>query len=122
MFFSLHKTIMNRRPNYLNYVSAGQQNNAGPIPVDEVIYFRANDANTTLVTGKGEHLIQTPLHEIFAMLDPKKFWQVHRSTVVNISRIETVKREDEDHVEVKLKDRDESITVCQPFCKQFLQQ
>jgi hypothetical protein len=41
---------------------------------------------------------------------------------VNIARIETVKREDQDHVEVRLKGRDECITVGHPFCQQFLQQ
>jgi DNA-binding LytR/AlgR family response regulator len=117
--FPLHEAAMNQRSNYLHYVYAGQQ---GPIPVDEVIYFRADDANTTVVTGKGELRIRTPLYELLAMLDPEKFWQVHRSTVVNIARIETVKREDQDHVEVRFKGRDECITVGHPFCQQFLQQ
>jgi DNA-binding LytR/AlgR family response regulator len=110
---------MKQRSSYLLYVCAGAQNNAGPILVDEVIYFRAEDANTTVVTGNGEHRIRTPLHELFAMLDPEKFWQVHRSTVVNIARIETVKREDQDHLVVKFKERDECITVGHPFCQQF---
>jgi len=113
---------MKYRPSYLLYVSSGAQNNAVPISVDEVIYFRADDANTTVVTGKGEHRIRTPLHELLAMLDPEKFLLVHRSTVVNISRIETVKREDQDHLVVKFKERDECITVGQPFCQQFLEQ
>jgi DNA-binding LytR/AlgR family response regulator len=113
---------MKQRSSYLLYVSAGAQNNAGPIPVDEVIYFRADDANTTVVTGNGEHRIRTPLHELLAMLDPEKFWQVHRSTVVNIACIETVKREDQNHLVVKFKERDECITVGHPFCLQFLEQ
>jgi len=121
-FFPLLEATMNQRSNYLHYVYAGQQNNVGPIPVDEVIYFRADDANTTVVTGKGEHRLRTPLHELFAMLDPEKFWQVHRSTVVNIARIETVKRTDQDHVVVRFKGRDECITVGRPFCQQFRQQ
>ena len=113
---------MKQRSSYLLYVCAGAQNNTGPIPVDEVIYFRADDANTTVVTGKGEQRIRTPLHELLAMLDPEKFWQVHRSTVVNIARIETVNREDQDHLVVKFKERDECITVGHPFCQQFQEQ
>jgi len=110
---------MKKRSSYLLYVCAGPQNNAGPIPVEEVIYFRADDANTTVVTGKGEHRLRTPLHELLAMLDPEKFWQVHRSTVVNIACIETVKQEGQDHLVVKFKERDECITVGHPFCQQF---
>jgi len=120
-FFPQHEVAMKQRSACLHYVYAGQQNNVA-IPVDEVIYFRADDANTTVVTGKGELRIRTPLYELLAMLDPEKFWQVHRSTVVNIARIETVKREDQDHVVVRFKGRDECITVGRPFCQQFRRQ
>ena len=113
---------MKQRPVYLNYLSAGAQDNSSAIPVEEVIYFRADKANTTVVTNKGEHRVRIPLHELLAMLDPERFWQVHRSTVVNIDCIETVEREDQDHLVVKLKERDECITVANPFCQQFLVQ
>lgn len=114
---------MKRRSSYLHsVVCPGQQGDMCPILVDEVIYFRGNDTHTTVVTGTGEHRIRTPLYELFAMLDPKKFWQVHRSTIVNIARIETVKQEDQDHLVVKFRERDECITVGHPFCRQFLKQ
>ncbi len=114
---------MKQRSPYLHYVVCpGPQSGMCPIPVDEVIYFGGGDAHTTVVTGNGEHRISTPLPELFAMLDPEKFWQVHRSTVVNVARIATVTREDQDHLVVKFKDRDECIMVGPPFCRQFRKQ
>jgi DNA-binding LytR/AlgR family response regulator len=93
-----------------------------PILVDEVVYFSSGDRHTTVVTGAGEHRISTPLNELLALLDPDTFWQVNRSTIVNIARIETVTQEDQDHLVVKFKGRDECVTVGQPFCRQFLKQ
>ena len=113
---------MKRKRAYLYSLCAGTQSGTRPITVDEVIYSRAGGTYTAVVTKKGEHRIGTPLTELLALLDPDKFWQVHRSTVVNVSRIEAVSLEGRDQVVLKLKERDESITVCHPFCRQFLEQ
>jgi len=112
---------MKRKRAYLHSLCAGPQSGTRPITVDEVIYFRAGGTYTAVVTKKGEQRIGTPLTELLALLDPEKFWQVHRSTVVNVSRIEAVTPEGRDHVVLKLKERDESITVGHPFCRQFLE-
>jgi len=120
MFFSGREVAMSKRTKYLHYVCAeGMQNGAGSIPVDEVIYFRSYDACTLVVTAKGEHRMSTPISELLALLDPEKFWQVHRFTVVNRARIETVKPGDQEHLVMKFRDRDECMTVGAPYCRQF---
>lgn len=114
---------MKQRPSYLHHVVCpGLQGGTCPVLVDEVIYFSGSDTHTTVVTGAGEYRIRTPLNELLALLDPEKFWPVHRSTVVNIARIESVRQEDQDHLVVKFKERDECITVGHPYCQQFLEQ
>ncbi len=44
-------------------------------------------------------------------LDPAVFWQIHRSTVVNISAIDTIYRSFRGTLEAKLKDRSELLPV-----------
>jgi DNA-binding LytR/AlgR family response regulator len=111
---------MKRRSSYLHsVVCPGQQGDMCPILVDEVVYFSGGDRHTTVVTGAGEHRISTPLNELLTLLDPDTFWQVNRSTIVNIARIKTVEQQERDHLVVKLKERDECITVDHPFCRQF---
>lgn len=119
MNFSGRETAMKRRPPYLHHVCARVQDGVCRIPVDEVFYFRAGGSHTTVVTGTGEHRISTPLPELLALLDPEKFLQVHRSTVVNVDRIENVTRHDQEQLVLKFKGRDECITVGHPFCRQF---
>jgi DNA-binding LytR/AlgR family response regulator len=119
MNFSGREAAMMRRHPYLHHVCATSQDGVSRIPVDEVFYFSAGGSHTTVVTGTEEHRISTPLAELLALLDPEKFLQVHRSTVVNVDRIENVIRQDQDQLVLKFKGRDECITVDQPFCRQF---
>lgn len=119
MNFTGRQTAMKRRPPYLHHVCARSQDGVCRIPVADVLYFSADASHTTVVTGTGEHRISTPLPELLALLDPEKFLQVHRSTVVNVDRIENVARQDQDQLTLKFKGRDECITVDQPYCRQF---
>ena len=52
-------------------------------------------------------------------LDPASFWQIHRSTIVNVNAIASVSRDFAGHVIVKLKNRKETLHVSQPFAHQF---
>lgn len=114
---------MSNRFVYLHYLYTESASLTSlPIAVDDVIYFQSDDAHTAVVTSRGRVQIHTPLHELIALLDPRQFRQVQRSTVVNVDRIESVTRTDRDQVAVKLKERDECFVVNQPFCNQFLEQ
>lgn len=62
------------------------------IGVGDVLYFRAEDKYTAVVTPEGEFLIRTPIKTLIRELDPDMFWQIHRSTIVRVDRIESVSR------------------------------
>ncbi len=63
------------------------------ISVDDVCYFEANDKYTSVFTADAEALIRTPLKELVAQLDPDRFWQVHRGTVVNLAHVVSTRRD-----------------------------
>src|SRR6185369_15811736 len=52
------------------------------IAVDDVLYFRAEDKYTKVVTADGEALIRKPIKDLYEELDQETFWQVHRSAIV----------------------------------------
>jgi DNA-binding LytR/AlgR family response regulator len=112
---------MSRSTKYLNYVFAGMQNGVNSIPVDAVIYFRTDDQCTRVITSTGEHRISTPLSELLALLDPEKFRQVHRFMVVNRDWISTIRRENNDHMVLTFKGREECCTVDLPYSRVFLE-
>jgi DNA-binding LytR/AlgR family response regulator len=73
----------------LRYLRASSGNDIRMVPVDDVLYFEAADKYVVVTTRNGELLIRTSLRELSAQLDPERFWQVHRSTVVNVDQVES---------------------------------
>jgi DNA-binding LytR/AlgR family response regulator len=89
------------------------------IPVDEVVYFHAEDKYTKVVTLDGEALIRKTIKELFDELDPGSFWQVHRGTIVNLRAIARVDRDYRDQPLITLKARPEKLTVSRTFAHLF---
>ena len=54
-------------------------------------------------------------------LDPDRFWQVHRSTVVNLDHVAGVLREDAERQFVLLKNRPEKLPISRQFTHLFKQ-
>lgn len=91
------------------------------IPVEEVCYFQSNDKYTSVFTADGEALIRTPLRELVESLDPNRFWQVHRGTIVNVSHVAAMHRDLAGRVSLALKTRAESVAVSRAFSHRFKQ-
>ncbi len=89
------------------------------IAVDDVLYFRAEDKYTKVVTTDGEALIRKPIKDLFEELDPELFWQVHRSAIVNLHAIARVDRDWRDEPVIVLKGRDETLAVSRTFAHRF---
>mgnify|MGYP000993090920 FL=1 len=89
------------------------------VPVDEVIYFEAADKYVRVLTAEREHLIRTPLKELLPQLDPQRFWQVHRSTVVQARCIRSARREESGKVTLTLAGRPETLTASRLYAHLF---
>ncbi|MCM2271271.1 MAG: LytTR family transcriptional regulator DNA-binding domain-containing protein [candidate division Zixibacteria bacterium] len=62
------------------------------VNADDVDWIEAADYYAQLHTGKKTHLIRETLNRLETQLDPSKFTRIHRSTIVNTSRIKELKR------------------------------
>ncbi len=106
---------------YLRWVTALQRDTTLFITVDDVCYFRADSKYTLVVTPDREAVIRRPIKDLVDAVDPEIFWQIHRSTVVNINAIAGVKRDFRGHLHVKLKERPEVLAVSEPYMHRFRQ-
>ena len=86
-----------------------------------MLYFQSDEKYTVVMTPEVEALIKTPIKELLDGLDPKKFWQIHRSTIVAAKAIEAVTRDFRGQAQVKVKGRKELLTVSRPFSHLFKQ-
>ena len=105
----------------LKWIKAAIGKQVKLIPVGDVVYFQADTKYTRVVLQNGEALIRTPLKELLAELDPEKFWQVHRSTIVNLDAVAGVLREDAERQFILLKNRQERLPISRQFTYLFKQ-
>ncbi len=91
------------------------------IAVDDVLYFRSADKYTCVVTREGESLIRLALAELADQLDPELFWQVHRSTIVNMGEVASARRDLGGRTFLRLKDGRTELAVSRAFAHRFRQ-
>jgi DNA-binding LytR/AlgR family response regulator len=106
---------------YMRWVQASVGANIRMIPTTEILFFRAEDKYTRVQTETFEALIRKPIKELIDELDPKEFWQIHRSTVVRIDAVSQVSRNLRGNQTVHLKGREEKLEVSRSFSHLFKQ-
>ena len=111
-----------RRPSTLDVIQAAVGREVRMIRVDDVIYFESDTRYTRVVYrtpgpdgADGEALIRTPLKELLTQIDGQRFWQVHRSVIVNQQQINAAVRVDEGNMHLTLRGRDERLPVSRHF-------
>jgi len=91
------------------------------IPVDDICYFRADCKYTLVATADSESLMHKPIKDLADELDPGLFWQIHRSTNVNVYSIANVLRNGSGRISVRLKRRHKSLPVSEAYAHLFRQ-
>jgi DNA-binding LytR/AlgR family response regulator len=110
-----------RSSDHLRWIKASVGQNVRLIPVEEVLFFQSDEKYTRVVTLDSETLIRKPIKELLDELDPGKFWQIHRATIVNVDHIASVKRGLKDQAELALREHREVLTVSRAFTHLFKQ-
>jgi len=105
----------------MKWIKAAVGKTVKMIAVGDVAYFQSDTKYTRVVMEGGEALIRTPLKELLAELDPEKFWQIHRGTIVNMDAVTGVLREDAERQFVLLKGRQEKLPISRQFVHLFKQ-
>ncbi len=117
---TLASTIAGRKE-YLRWITAAHRDTLRVITVDEILYFRADNKYTLVVTQDSESLIRRALKSIAEEVDPQMFWQIHRSAVVRVTAIAGVTRDPRGHLVVRLKGRSETLPVGESYVQLFKQ-
>jgi two-component system LytT family response regulator len=57
------------------------------IRTEDIDWVEAASNYLKLHVGSETHLLRETMNNLEARLDPKRFWRIHRSTIVNVERI-----------------------------------
>ena len=117
----LRRSIKPSEPRYMRWIKATVGRDLRLLNVDDVVYFQSDTKYTRVVLAQSEALIRTPLKDLLSGLDPEKFWQIHRGTLVNVESIAAVSRDGPEKQSVHLKGRAEKLPVSRQFFHLFRQ-
>ena len=103
----------------IRWISAAVGDSVRMIGIEDVLFFQAQDKYVRVVTADGEAIIRTPIKELLAGLDPDVFWQVHRGTLVRVSAIDRLRRDELGKSMLHLRGHDEALPVSAAFLHRF---
>ncbi len=106
---------------WLQWIKASVGNSVRLIPVEQVLYLRADDKYTQVVWDEGEALIRKSIRELADELDPDRFVQTHRSVIVNLGCVNDVVRGVNETAELHLRGRSETLPVSRSYLHHFRQ-
>jgi len=119
----LHKLSAQANPaatvGYLQWIQASVGSTIQMIPVADVLFFISDEKYTRVQTAQLEALIRKPIKELVDELDPKLFWQIHRSTLVNINAVAGVSRDFRGRQIVAVKGHHEKLEVSRSYAGLF---
>ncbi|MDP3082522.1 MAG: LytTR family DNA-binding domain-containing protein [Rubrivivax sp.] len=106
-------------PTHLKWIQATVGGNIQMIAVDEVLFFISDEKYTRVQTAQVEALIRKPIKELVDELDPQRFWQIHRSALVNVNAIAGVSRDYRGRQIVSVKGHPEKLEVSRSYAGLF---
>jgi DNA-binding LytR/AlgR family response regulator len=109
------------KPAYLQWIQASIGQELRLIAVEEILFFQSDEKYTRVQTVRFEALIRKPVRDLAEELDPELFWQIHRSTLVNVNAIEGVARDLRGRHLVLIKGQPDKLEVSRSFVHLFKQ-
>ncbi|OYU77646.1 MAG: DNA-binding response regulator, partial [Burkholderiales bacterium PBB5] len=106
-------------PRYLDWIQASVGQGIQMIAVAEVLFFISDEKYTRVQTATLEALIRKPIKELIDELDPAVFWQIHRSTLVNVKAIAGITRDFRGRQIVSVRGHNEKLEVSRSYTHLF---
>ncbi len=106
-------------PQYLEWIQATVGQSIQMLPVAEVLFFISDEKYTRVQTAQQEALIRKPIKELVDEVDPQRFWQIHRSTLVNVKAIAGITRDFRGRQIVGIKGHPEKLEVSRSYTHLF---
>lgn len=103
----------------LQWIQASVRQTIQMIPLQDVLFFISDEKYTRVQTATQEALIRKPIKELVEEIDMTLFWQIHRSTLVNIKAIAGVTRDERGRQLVSVRGHPEKLEVSRSYAGLF---
>lgn len=107
------------KPIYLQWIQASIGQELRLIAVADILFFQSDEKYTRVQTARFEALIRKPVRDLADELDPALFWQIHRSTLVNVKAVAGVIRDERGRQLVSVRGSNEKLEVSRSYTGLF---
>ena len=108
-----------QQPPKLQWIQATVRQTIQMIPLEDILFFISDEKYTRVQTASMEALIRKPIKELVEEIDMSLFWQIHRSTLVNIKAIAGVSRDERGRQLVSVRGHPEKLEVSRSYVGLF---
>nr|WP_316639414.1 LytTR family DNA-binding domain-containing protein [uncultured Roseateles sp.] len=103
----------------MRYVRASQGELMHQIAIGDVLFFHADEKYTCVQTAAAEYLIRTSIVELLPQLDPSRFLQIHRATLINLDHLAGTRRDEASRLFVRFRGLERELPVSRAYVHQF---
>jgi two-component system LytT family response regulator len=75
-----------------------------PVNVNDIAYLKSDAKYTGIYVGDKTYLVRLGLSELADRLDPQRFVRIHRSVMVNLDFVESMKADDQSQLQLHMRD------------------
>lgn len=112
---ALVKTLTSPKVSFLQWLRVGLDDITELVPIQDVVYFKADLKYIDVVTQNKTYLLRQSLSDLESQLDPDVFWRINRGCIVRVDQIAKAKRDFRGRYDITLYDQDQTLRVSQPF-------
>jgi DNA-binding LytR/AlgR family response regulator len=106
---------------YLQWIRAGYDDTTQLIAAEDVIYFKADQKYTEVITKDNVYVLRRSIKELSEELDPAQFWQIHRGIIVRVDQVASAKRDLRGRYTISLRDHQHKLRTSQSYGHLFRQ-
>lgn len=75
-----------------------------PVNVNDIAYLKADAKYTAIIVGDKTYLVRLGISELENRLDPARFIRIHRSLLVNLDFVESMKADEQSQLRLHMRD------------------
>jgi two-component system, LytTR family, response regulator len=93
-----------RQPDRLERILVRDRGRIFPLVLDEIEYLKADSKYTAIVARGRTFLVRIGISELEERLDPQRFVRIHRSALVNLDFVDSMKADEQSLLELEMRD------------------
>lgn len=93
-----------REPARLERILVRDRGRIFPLSLNEIAYLKADSKYTAIAARDQTFLVRIGISELEAQLDPARFIRVHRSALVNLDFVDSMRADDQSQLIIQMRD------------------